>query len=204
MELADIGYMRRHLGAIEWAARGRTPSSGVAHRSRAGEGRDYRPGPGAMPSSAGVLHRQDAEQLPFHIGLIQLILPGADHRRPPPPDGRVLLGVQAALRPAVRPSPTTSPKSGGYYRDYVELMAHFDDVAAGPGASGDLRRHGREHRKARCAIAGHLGLRIRAGAAWPSTTPRARCARSAPSRCDGRSSATGWTNGATTSPGSAR
>ena len=72
---------------------------------------------------------------------------------------------------------------------------------ARPGASRDLRTHGRRHRSRGATPAG-------ATAACRSTTPacassrtRARCARPAPSRCASRSTATASTTGGITSRG---
>ena len=139
-----------------------------------------------------------------HLGLIQLILPNAtiiDARRHP------LATCFSAFKQHFAQGQAFSydlADLGRYYRDYVRLMAHFD--AALPGrvcrviyedlvedTEGEVRRAARLLRPA-----------VRAGAACASTRTSARCARSAPSRCAGRSSARAWTSGATTSPGSGR
>ena len=66
-----------------------------------------------------------------HVGLIHLMLPNAkiiDARRHPL--ALLLLGLQAALR--ARPELHLGLDDiGRYYRDYVELMAHFDAVLPG-------------------------------------------------------------------------
>ena len=65
----------------------------------------------------------------------------------------------SSISPAARTSPTTWTDIGRYYRDYVELMAHFDRGAAGARAPRPLRAHGRGHRGARCgALLDYCGL----------------------------------------------
>ena len=55
-----------------------------------------------------LLHRQAAEQLPARRPHPPDPAEREDHRRAAPPAGLLLLGLQAALRAAARPSPTTS------------------------------------------------------------------------------------------------
>ena len=67
-----------------------------------------------------------------HIGLIQLVLPNAkiiDARRHPL--ALLLVRLQAAFRPRPGLQLFDSTDIGRYYRDYVELMAHFDAVLPG-------------------------------------------------------------------------
>jgi hypothetical protein len=87
-------------------------------------------GPSGAQAGPAALHRQAAEQLRPR-GLIQLILPNAkiiDARRHPL--GCCFSGFKQhfATRPAFSYDLTDI---GRYYRDYVELMAHFDAVLPG-------------------------------------------------------------------------
>ena len=67
-----------------------------------------------------------------HVGLIHLILPQReDHRRPAAPAELLLLRCSSSTSPAARASAYSLDEIGRYYRDYVELMAHFDAVLPG-------------------------------------------------------------------------
>ena len=85
-----------------------------------------------------------------HVGLIHLMLPNAkiiDARRHP-------LGCCfSAFKQHFARGQNFSydlDDIGRYYRDYVELMAHFDAVLPGRVHRVHLRAHGRGHRSARC------------------------------------------------------
>ena len=82
-----------------------------------------------------------------HVGLIHLILPNAkiiDVRRHP-----MAAGFSAYKQHFAAGQHFTYDleELGLYYRDYVELMAHFDEAAAGARASRRLRAAGRGHAK---------------------------------------------------------
>ena len=96
-----------------------------------------------------------------HVGLIHLILPNAkiiDARRHPL--GCCFSGFKQHF--ARGQHFTYSLEDiGRYYRDYVELMAHFDAVLPGPRASRDLRSNGRRHRGEVRRLLGILRLAVR-------------------------------------------
>ncbi len=140
-----------------------------------------------------------------HVGLIHLILPNAriiDARRHPM---SCCFSVFKQHFARGQRFSYTSTELGRYYRDYVDLMAHFDRRAAGQGPPGHLRAHGRGHgsrgppaaRLLRPALRGGLPalLRERAGrpdgelgAGPPADLPRrARAVDALPSRGSGRS-----------------
>ena len=99
-----------------------------------------------------------------HVGLIHLILPNAeDHRCAPPSAGLLLLRRSSSISRAGRTSPTSLEDIGRYYRDYVELMAHFDARAAGPRPSRHLRTDGRRHGGRGAAAARLLRPAVRGG-----------------------------------------
>ena len=85
-----------------------------------------------------------------HIGLIQLALPNAkiiDARRHP------LACCFSGFKQHFARGQNFSyglDDIGRYYRDYVELMAHFDEVLPGRIHRVHLRTHGRRHRSAKC------------------------------------------------------
>jgi hypothetical protein len=111
-----------------------------------------------------------------HIGLIQLALPNAkiiDARRHP------LACCFSGYKQHFRARADFSyglDDIGRYYRDYVELMAHFDDGAARPHPPRDLRNHGRRHRGRSAAPAGLLRAAVRGTDACVSSRTLARCA----------------------------
>ena len=204
MELPDIGFIADGLGA---------PSRGRAIRRRSPAwtrtltalGEDYL---AAHPRRSARLGRPFfIDKMPNnfqHVGLIQLILPNAkiiDARRHP------LASCFSAFKQHFAQGQAFSydlADLGRYYRDYVELMAHFDAVLPGrvhrviyedlvEDTEGEVRR-----------LLDHLRPAVRAGLPALLREPTAPCAPPAPSRCAGRSSARAWTTGATTSPGWAR
>ena len=130
----------------------------------------------------------------LHIGLIQLILPNAkiiDARRHP------MASCFSAFKQHFARGQHFSydlADIGRYYRDYVELMAHFDAVLPGRVHRRDLRGHGRGHRGARSAACSPIAACRSSPPASPSTKTTAPSAPSAPSRCAGRSSARAWTS----------
>jgi len=78
-----------------------------------------------------------------HVGLIHLMLPSArivDARRHP-----LACCFSNFKQHFARGQHLTYSLDdiGRYYRDYVELMAHFDEVLPGPGPPGVLRAPGR-------------------------------------------------------------
>ena len=86
-----------------------------------------------------------------HVGLIHLILPNAkiiDARRHPL--GCCFSGFKQHFARGQTLHATTSSDIGRYYRDYVELMAHFDAVLPGRVHRVIYEAHGRGHRGARC------------------------------------------------------
>ena len=118
----------------------------------------------------------------LHIGLIHLMLPNAkiiDARRHPL--GLLLFRLQATFRAAGSTLPTASEDIGRYYRDYVELMAHFDECL--PGAStGCITNRWSRTPKPRCArLLDYCGLPFE-GPACGSTRTTARSAPPARSR----------------------
>ena len=138
-----------------------------------------------------------------HIGLIHLILPNAkiiDARRHPL--GCCFSGFKQHF--ARGQHFTYSLEDiGRYYRDYVELMAHFDAVLPGRVHRVIYERmvDDTESEVRRCStIAGCRSTSV----ACASTRTSAPCAPPAPSRCAGRSIATASITGSTTSPGSSR
>ena len=138
-----------------------------------------------------------------HIGLIHLILPRAkiiDARRHPL--GCCFSGFKQHF---ARGQHFTYglEEIGRYYRDYVELMAHFDAVLPG-----------RVHRviyepwsttpKTRCDGCSNTVACRSTSAACASTRTIAPCAPRVRSRCAGRSIGTASITGATTNRGSGR
>ena len=89
-----------------------------------------------------------------------------------------------------------------YYRSYVELMAHWDDVLPGKilrVQHEDVVENLEPNVRRILAFCGWISNRN----AWNSTRPRAASAPQVPSRSASRSSGTVSTNGSISSPGSA-
>ena len=103
------------------------------------------------------IHRRDApffvDKMPNnfrHIGLIHLILPNAkiiDARRHP-----MACGFSGYKQLFAEGQEFTYDLAdlGQYYRDYVELMDHWDEGAAGQGAAGAVRGGGGRPWKPKC------------------------------------------------------
>ena len=138
-----------------------------------------------------------------HVGLIQLILPNAkiiDVRRHP------LACCLSAFKQHFAQGQAFSydlADIGRYYRDYVELMRHFDAVLPGR-VHRVIYEDLVEDTERKSAACSRLAACRSTPPASPSTKTTAPSAPPAPSRCAGPSSARAWTAGATTSPGSAR
>ena len=138
-----------------------------------------------------------------HVGLIHLMLPNAkiiDARRHPL--GCCFSGFKQHF--ARGQNFTYSLEDiGRYYRDYVELMAHFDAVLPGRVHRVIYERMV-DDTEARCAgCSTTAGCRSRSLPALLRERAR-RCAPRAPNRCAGRSTARASINGGTTSRGSIR
>ena len=93
-----------------------------------------------------VLHRQDAEQLRAHRADSSDPAAREDHRCAASSARLLLLGLQAALR--ARSALHLRPRR---HRPLLPRLRRADGAlrrrAAGPGASRDLRTHGRRHRR---------------------------------------------------------
>ena len=138
-----------------------------------------------------------------HIGLIRLILPKAkiiDARRHP-----MAAGFSAFKQHFARGQAFSYDLAdiGRYYRDYVSPDGALRRCPAGRDPPGDLRGPGRRHRARGAATARLLRACPSSRRACGSGRTIARCGPPAPNRFAGRSSARVWSNGATTSPGSA-
>ena len=134
-----------------------------------------------------------------HVGLIHLILPNAkiiDARRHPL--GCCFSGFKQHFARGQAFSYDLADL-GRYYRDYVELMAHFDAVLPGRVHRVLYERMVDDPEARGAAAARLLRPAVRGGLpALPSRTT-APCAPPVPSRCASRSSPTAWTTGAITS-----
>ncbi len=149
MELPEIISITR---ALRQGATSRGP--GAYHETLARMGADELRALGEQYLERTRIHRKLGK--PFfidkmpnnfaHIGLIHLVLPNAkiiDARRHPL--ALLLVRIQAALR--ARPELQLSLEDlGRYYRDYVELMAHFDAVLPGRVHRVIYEDAGRRHR----------------------------------------------------------
>ena len=114
-----------------------------------------------------------------------------DHRRAAPPARLLLFQLQAALRP--RPGLQLRPRR---HRPLLSptmcaLMAHFDAVLPGRVHRVDPRGAGRGSRSRGAARCSTISACRSSRPACASTRTSARCAPPAPSRCAGRSTATG-------------
>ena len=160
-------------------ARGRPDARAAARAGRALPGR----APAFMRKTGAPFFIDKMPNNCLYVGLIHLILPNAkiiDARRHPL--GCCFSGFKQHF--ARGQSFTYDLEDlGRYYRDYVELMAHFDDGAAGPRASGVLRVDGRGHRGRGAPAAGATaGCRSRRRVCG-STRTSGPCAPRAPNRC---------------------
>ena len=139
-----------------------------------------------------------------HIGLIHLILPNAkiiDARR----DAMACCFSNFKQLFASGQEFTYSLEDiARYYRTYIELMRHWDEVLPGKvlrvqheevvdDLEGNVRR-----------MLDFCEPAISSRRAWSSTRPSAACAPRAPSRCASRSTRKAWISGGTSSPGSHR
>ena len=139
-----------------------------------------------------------------HVGLIHLMLPNAkiiDARRHP-----LACCFSGFKQHFARGQDFTYGLDdiGRYYRDYVELMAHFDAVLPGRVHRVHLRSAWSTTPKPKCAACSTTAACRSRRSACASTRTSARCAPPAPNRCASRSTAKASTTGATTSPGSGR
>ena len=157
MELPDIARDRARPGR---------PASAATSEPRYPRGRWRRSTPEKFRALGRAVPRADARPAQdrrrrssstrcrttsLHVGLIHLILPNAkiiDARRHPL--GCCFSGFKQHF---ARGQNFTYGLDdiGRYYRDYVELMAHFDAVLPGRVHRVHLRADGRRHRGARCA-----------------------------------------------------
>ena len=165
MELPDIPSIAGTLGAQEKPLpdieipRDRCESRALTNCVRSGE---------QYLQQTRIQRKTDApffiDKMPnnfAHVGLIHLILPNAkiiDARRHPL--GCCFSGFKQHF--ARGQHFTYSLEDiGRYYRDYVELMAHFDTVLPGSRASGHLRTHDRRHGGRSAAVARLLRAALR-------------------------------------------
>ena len=86
------------------------------------------PDPGSAQDRQAVLHRQDAEQFSACRPDPADPAEGPDHRRAPPSARLLLFGFKQHFARGQTFSYELAD-IGRYYRDYVELMAHFDGPA---------------------------------------------------------------------------
>ena len=135
-----------------------------------------------------------------HIGLIHLALPNAkiiDARRHP------LACCFSGFKQHFARGQNFSyglDDIGRYYRDYVELMAHFDAVLPGRVHRVHLRNAWSTTPKPKCGACSITAACRSRTAACASSRTIARCAPPVPNRCAGRSTATASTTGATYEP----
>ena len=130
-----------------------------------------------------------------HIGLIRLALPNAKIIDAPA-SARLLPVGLSSISPAAGDFSYSLDDIGRYYRDYVELMAHFDEALPGR-VHRVIYGHGRRHRGRGAAPARVLRPAVRRGRLRFFENPRAvRTASS--SRCASRSTAMASITGAAT------
>ena len=149
-----------------------------------------------------AIHRQDAQQLDVRRADPADPAQRPHHRCPPPPDGLLLLQLEAALRAAASTIRNALDTMGHYYADYVRLMRHFDAAQPGKVHRVIYERSGRRRRRRGAPPARLSRLAVRPGLPRLPLQSSARCGRSAPTRCASRSTARGSTSGARSSRGS--
>ena len=139
----------------------------------------------------------------LHIGLIRLILPNAkiiDARRHP------MACCFSAFKQNFAQGQRYSyslENLARYYRDYVDLMAHFDRVA--PGAIHRVIYEDLVDDTAGESRVCWLFADCRSSRpSWLSTKTTGQCGPQARNRCASRSSGRVWISGETTRPGSSR
>ncbi len=209
MELPDLPQIARELARARRAATHEAPfSQAVAALTPGGAARPRRALPRVDAShTARPAPRSSSTRcrtIACMSGLIQLILPNAkiiDARRHP-------LGCcfSAFKQHFARGQNFTYDLEdiGRYYRDYVELMAHFDTVLPGRVHRVFYEAHDRGYRERGPAAAGVLRAAVRGRDACGSMRTSGRCARQARSRCASPFSGREWISGAISSPGSGR
>ncbi len=128
MELSDIGFMARRLARITGYPDGLIGLDETARRER---GETYLDDTRVHRKLGRAFFIDKMPNNFHHIGLIHLILPKAriiDARRHPLGAGFSAFKQHFAHGQAFS---YNLSDIGGYYRDYVELMAHFDAVLPG-------------------------------------------------------------------------